>query len=585
MVGASSDSLLLSATALAMEPAAMAPYAGDAQTEIPGQPVPAPIQVRVVDDLGNGVPDILVTFEVAGGAGDAMLDSLEVTTDLDGVAGVRLTLGNSLGDYTVTAAAAVADSLDPEPQPLAGSPVVFGAQAVAFQFTPPDSVVVRDTVTLSGVGFHPDPASNTVTLGGIPVPVLEGTQSSLTLEIPSFGCTPQAERTLSVSRAGGNVDAALRVTPRGALALPVGGLAVLSDPSDFCLQFLSGTDGEYLVGLTASRWFDASTTFALTGMDPGGIAPAPPRATALLQDAGLRLHDGEGPSSGPGASPLEVEYALRVQEEAMIRGGALAVSPPPVAKAVTEGDLLSLRVPDLRGDACTEYLPVNVEVVYTSGRLALATSAALPAPGTLAHATLISAMDELLSGFGATGIDILSTYLGIPQGWDASTQILVALVPEVGALGVSAFAAAADQLTRATCPSSDEDHIVYVAIPQAASVSDFQNVLADLPPELTHHITHITQWARRLPAGGNLLPAFLAEGQAEAAVERVGLALTGLWGTDEKSAAILGLPGVDLWIPERFDRLSYFQGWNGTGGTLAGAPEGCSLFGFSGVCD
>ncbi|MDT8340245.1 MAG: Ig-like domain-containing protein [Longimicrobiales bacterium] len=584
VVGASADSLLLSATALAMEPTAMAAYAGDAQTEIPGQPVPAPIQVRVVDDLGNGVPDVVVTFEVAGGAGDAALDSLEVTTDLDGVAGVDLTLGTSLGAYTVTAAAAVADSLDPEPQPLAGSPVVFGAQAVAFQFTPPDSVVVRDTVTLSGVGFHPDPASNNVTLGGMPVPVLDGTQSSLTLEIPAFGCTPQAERTLSVTRAGGNVDAALRVTPRGAMALPVGGLAVLSDPSDFCLQFLSGTDEEYLVGLTATRWFDASTTFALTGMDPGGIAPAPPRAAALLQDAGLRIHDGEGPSSGPGASPPEVEYALRAQEEAMVRDKALTVSPPPVAKAVTEGDALALRVPDLRGDACTEYLPVNVEVVYTTGRLSLATSAALPEPGTLAHSALVSAMDDLLSGFGATGVDILSSYLGVPQGWDGSTQVLVVLVPEVGALGVPAFAAAADQLPRATCPSSDEDHIVYVAIPQAASVTDFQNVLEDLPPELTHHMAHIVQWARRIPGGGNLLPAFLAEGQAEAAVERVGLALSGLWGTDEKSAAILGLPGVELWIPERFDRLSYFQGWNGTGGTLAGAPEGCSLFGFSGVC-
>src|SRR5690606_3771105 len=124
-----------------------------------------------------------------------------------------------------------------------------------------------------------------------------------------------------------------------------------------------------------------------------------------------------------------------------------------------------------------------------------------------------------------------------------------------------------------------------MAIPEAASVADLQDVLAAAPPHLTPHIAHIIQWTRRLPEGGNLLPSFLAEGQAEAAVERVGLALTGLWGSDEMTTAVLALPGVDQWIPERFDRLSYFQGWNGAGGTVAGTPEGCSLFGFQGACE
>lgn len=585
VVGSSpADSLVLSATALALEPVAVAAYAGDAQTELPGQPVPSPVQVRVVDELGNGVPDIVVTFEVAGGTGDATLDSVEVSTDLDGVAGVHLTLGSALGAYTVTASAAVVDSLDPEPQILDGSPVTFGAEAVAFELTAPDSVVTGDTVVLAGVGFHPDPAANTVTLGGVAVPVLEGTQSSLTLEIPAFGCTPQAVRTLAVDRAGGGGDAGVKVTPAGALALAVGGQAILSDPSDFCLQLLPGSDQEYLVGLTATRWFDASTTFALTGVDTVGLAPAPPRAGAVLEDGGLRIHEGDRAAPTPGASPREVEFALRHREDALVRSlGTVTV--PPVAKNVTEGELLELRVPDLRGDLCTEYLPVSVEVVYTNGRLAVATSATLPEPGTLAHTTLITALDNLLSGFGTTGIDILGTYLGVPQGWDGTTQILVVLVPEVGLLGVPAFASAADQLPRSTCPSSDEDRIVYVAIPEAASVADFQAVLEEAPPSLTHQIAHIVQWTRRLPGGGNLLPSFLAEGQAEAAVERVGLALTGLWGSEEITTAALGLPEVELWVPERFDRLSYFQGWNGAGGTVAGAPEGCSLFGFAGACD
>ncbi|MEX2472255.1 MAG: hypothetical protein WEA34_08760, partial [Gemmatimonadota bacterium] len=572
--GSAADSLVVGATALALEPVAMAAYAGDAQTEIPGQPVPSPMQVRVLDALGNGVPDVVVSFEVAGGADDAALDSVEVSTDLDGVAGVHLTLGSALGGYTVTASAAVVDSLNPEPQVLDGSPVTLGAEAVAFELSPPDSVVVGDTVVLAGAGFHPDPASNVVTLGGAAVTVLEGTQSSLTLEIPDFGCTPQAVRTLSVSRPGGGGDVPLGVTPTGALALPVGGKAVLADPTDFCLQLLPGSDQEYLVGLTASRWFDASTTFALTGVDAAGPAPAPMRAASTLQGAGLQVHEAE--SSG--------EYALRSQEAALFASLGPSTAPPAPAP-VAEGDALALRVPDLRGDACTEHLPVSVEVVYATGRLAVATSATLPEPGTLAHATLITALDDLLSTYGTTGIDIAATYLGVPQDWDGTSQILVVLVPEVGLMGVPAFASAVDQLPRATCASSDEDRIVYMAIPEAASVTDFQAVLADAPPQLTHHIAHIMQWARRLPDGGNLLPSFLAEGQAEAAVERVGLALTGLWGQEEMTTSVLATPGVDLWIPERFDRLSYFQGWNGAGGTVAGAPEGCSLFGFRGACE
>jgi hypothetical protein len=582
-------SVVLGATALPLEPVAVAAYAGDEQTEIPGQPVPSPVQVRVVDPFGNGVPDIVVVFEVAGGVGDAALDSVEVSTDLDGVASVHLTLGSALGAYTVTAFAEVVDSLNPEPQVLDGSPVTLGAEAVAFELNPPDSVVVGDTVVVAGVGFHPDAASNVVTLGGAAVTVLEGTQSSLTLEIPDFGCVPQAVRTLSLSRPGGGGDVPLGVTPAGALALAVGGKAVLSDPADFCLQLLSGSDQEYLVGLTATRWFDASTTFALTGRDADTPAPAPLMAAATLQGSGLRVHEAEstGAVASParaGASPREVEYALRSQEAALF--ASLGPSPaPPAPSPVAEGEVLNLRVPDLRADACTEHLPVNVEVVYATGRLAVATSAALPEPGTLAHAALITALDNLLSNYGTMGVDLVTTYLGVPQGWDGTSQILVVLVPEVGLMGVPAFASAVDQLPRATCPSSDEDRIVYMAIPQAASVADFQAVLAEAPPQLTHHIAHILQWARRLPEGGNLLPSFLAEGQAEAAVERVGLALTGLWGSTEMTPSVLALPGVDLWIPERFDRLSYFQGWNGAGGTVAGAPEGCSLFGFRGACE
>src|SRR5690606_15058203 len=107
-------------------------YAGDGQTEIPGAELVAPLQVQARDSLGNGVPDVLVTFAVSG---DAQLEMAEAYTDLDGVASVGLTLGSTPGTYAVTAA--VPDSMTATGTPLAGSPVSLAAEAVALDFVPP----------------------------------------------------------------------------------------------------------------------------------------------------------------------------------------------------------------------------------------------------------------------------------------------------------------------------------------------------------------------------------------------------------------------------------------------------------------
>src|SRR5690606_25164287 len=77
------------ASALALEPVSIAVFAGDAQSELAGMALPQPLQVQVLDAAGNVVPDVTVVFSVDG---DAALDATEVYTDLDGVAGVHMTL-------------------------------------------------------------------------------------------------------------------------------------------------------------------------------------------------------------------------------------------------------------------------------------------------------------------------------------------------------------------------------------------------------------------------------------------------------------------------------------------------------------
>ena len=587
------SSYRFTATAYPLEARTLASFGGDGQSELALSDLAAPLQVQVLDSLGNGVPDVLVSFTVDG---DAALEEPEVYTDLDGVASVGLTLGSALGAYTITAT--VADSLTVTGEPLDGSPVSLGAEAVAYSVAPVTELVVGDTITLAGTGFHPTLASNSVVLGGAAATLLEGSQTELTIEVPSFGCTPQRGMDLDVSRAGEQVVQPVTVTPAGALSLAVGERRVLSEDDAFCLQFLPDTNDEYLVGLTSTAWFDGGATFAATGLDSTGPFPTPPAPTGASLDRGIStwtsLRATDAAFGGSESLLVGAERQLREQERTLLSrlslSGTPSLSPAlPSGAPPMEGDQLQLRLPDLRGDPCLDYVPVAAEVFSVGARLALATSAAgLLDPANPFLFMLIDAANLLHAEFGDTGINLIMGFLGAPAGWDADSRVTVVLTPDVGLMGVPAYASAVDQLPRTTCPSSDEGHYVYVDIPDAATMAELAAVVAASPSELTHHVSHVVQWTRRIATGGNLLPSWLAEGQAELIVEHVGLTLSGLGSQQDLGAAVLGLPGIDAWIPPRFDRLALFQGWDGGAGTVAGAPEQCSLFGFGGAsspCD
>lgn len=570
---------VLSANGYALAAETLTLHSGDDQTELTGLALPEPLRVQALDQYGNGVPDVVVLFAADG---DAALAAGEVVTDLDGIASVALTLGSALGGYTMTAD--VPDSLTATGLPLAGSPVTFTAEAVAYTLDAVAELTVGDTVTLTGSGFHAVPDSNSVHLDGVPATIVGGSQTELSVEVPGFGCTPAQVRDLEVSRTAATTSHAVDVRPVGVVELDVGEHALVGNPEAFCLQFLSATDDEYLVGLTATHWLDASTTFALTGADSAGPAPSPPVAPPAAV------------SESPLARPVAAgETKLRSAELALVerlQSASFSLSGPalsgPAAAPPTAGEILTLRLPDLRADPCTAYLPITAEVFSVGARLALATSVTLPGSQDPGMVELLQAANALHASYGDTGVDLLTDLLGAPVGWDADTRVVIVLASDVTLMGVPAYASAVDQLPRSTCPSSDEALIVYVSVPAAATTSDLAATLGASAPELTHHIAHILQWGRALPAGGYPLPTWLAEGQAELAVEAIGLALHGLGGQQDLGSAALSLPGLSAWIVERFDRLALFNGWDGAAGTVAGAPEGCSLFGFGGAtspCD
>jgi hypothetical protein len=94
-------------------PTTLARVGGDGQSAAPGTLLPNPLQVRVTDANGTGVPGVNVTWSVLTGGGT--LSPETSNTDQSGSAATQLTLGPEEGDQTVQAVVTG----------LAGSPVVF----------------------------------------------------------------------------------------------------------------------------------------------------------------------------------------------------------------------------------------------------------------------------------------------------------------------------------------------------------------------------------------------------------------------------------------------------------------------------
>jgi hypothetical protein len=435
-------------------------------------------------------------------------------------------------------------------------------------------------VALSGTGFDPLPEANTVQIGGLSATVVGGSQSEVLVEVPSFGCVPSVSRLVEVTRSVASGTATVSqmapITAAEAIELTVGERRVIDDPTDFCLQFLSGSDEEYLMGLTSTRWIQANATFEVLALDTVTPPPSPPAATG---PAGISLR------TETAGYPVTSELGLRSFEESLLSSGVELAVPSksgPAGSSPIEGDVLALRIPDLGGDPCLDYVPVTATVFWVGSRLALATNVTLPAPTDPAIVPLLDALNTLQMGFDGVGMDLLLTYLGLPANWDPAERVVVVMAPEVASAGLPVYASAVDQLPRSTCPSSDEDRIVYVAVPPAATPTQLAGLVGTVPPELAHQIGHIIQWGRRVTQGGSVLPAWLGEGQAEVAVEIAGLAVSGLNRQQDYTSAVMGLPNASAWLQKRFDRLSLYQGWDGATSTVAGAPENCSIFGFSG---
>jgi plastocyanin len=164
--GAGGSPVGFTATGTATAATEIVAVSGDGQAGEIGDPLAAPMIVKITDEFGNGVEAEDVTFAV--GTGDATVNPLTAQSDVAGEAQTVVTFGPTAGEVTVTATSGV----------LTGSPVTFTLQSGHFVvsndvFTPttvtvPVGTEVRWVWQVGAVGHNITPVAPSTEPTGTP---------------------------------------------------------------------------------------------------------------------------------------------------------------------------------------------------------------------------------------------------------------------------------------------------------------------------------------------------------------------------------------------------------------------------------
>jgi plastocyanin len=155
LTGATGSPVIFNATA-APGPAVSLSKAqpdGDNQSAVVNTALAAPLQTKVADEFGNGVPGVAVAWSATGGT----VSSASVSSNASGISLVTVTAGAAEGPVTITAAA----------DGLTGSPLTFNANATAAPVLPTTAAVsVGNVFFRSDLNATANPAVDTVAVGG-----------------------------------------------------------------------------------------------------------------------------------------------------------------------------------------------------------------------------------------------------------------------------------------------------------------------------------------------------------------------------------------------------------------------------------
>jgi filamin/ABP280 repeat protein len=321
---------------------------GDGQRGEVSTALPDSLAVRAVDQFGNGVAGIGVSWETDGGS----VSAGSVTTGADGRSAVQRILGDRPGSYGTTAAASGLD----------GSPVSFTATAVAA----PSPALVLVT--------QPSPAAS----AGVPF----AQQPELQLQDPSGAPLNQADVRVTVGIANGG----------GSLG---GGTSAKSDVNGrvrFEDLSIRGAPGTRTL-IFAAEGFSPATS------SPIVVAPGPPS----LKGSTATVPDGTAGAATSISIHLEDEFGSPVEGAT----GAIAVS----VTGANEVSSLPV-TDQGNGAYSASYTPTHagldvVDVRVNGSRLHESPYASFVVPGPASPATTTAEITR--TGFIFVSVDIVVT--------------------------------------------------------------------------------------------------------------------------------------------------------------------------------
>jgi uncharacterized protein YjdB len=479
------------------------------------------------------------------------------------------------------------------------------ADAPTITVITPATIVEGQTATISGTKFGASPAANVVRVGGVSAVVSAATATTLQITVPKLNCKPAQNISVDVTVAGTTSAAkAQPFAPASTFSLAVGQQTLITNPTDFCIQFpASGANEKYLIGVQSVTDVVTSVVPAtITGEVPAGafVASRATIANGPVYSASL-ASPVDGAQALRFAKHREVEATLIDQDRARfaahvgsfhaaaLRSAGRAprsqlAAAPTVPATAKVGDVLTIRMPNRAStNSCTNTisLPVTVKAVGQHG--IILEDNANPTGGFSAtdYQTFSDRFDSQIYATDAA-------YFGDPTDFDNNSRVAIVITKEVNKvpnlLGEVLFA----DLDPIDCPNANSGEFFYGKAPDpngtAGSKYLAADALNDAPIIIAHEFAHVIQIGRRstYQAATAFQATWELEGQATFAEEVNGYTATGLTPGQNLGFAIgFNSPQTQpiSWFVDGFVDLIVYYGFLARDTHAVGAPEQCSWLG------
>jgi hypothetical protein len=539
------------------------------------------LSAALADADGNGITGRVVTWS----------SSQTAVATVDGNGTVR---GVTAGTSVITA---TADGITGTAQIL-----VTTSAAVIIASISPAQLQEGQPATITGTGFNPDPAQNTVLIDNAPATVLGASPTSLTITVPQGTCMPARNVPVRVTAQGTSDQRTHPWRPGAFLNVQVGQQLRLDAGGTPCLQFDASTSAaRYLIGVQSV----SDVAAAMTEVEVRSVTPAASSTDHVLSGA-VDVHDHvHGGVHGAVALPTsrrsellrrhrEAEYEFRVEERRILErlaapnrrpllSTAASAATAAVPGTVVVGDSVTVKFP-LRANSCNASTPVRTVVRHKGTRSIWLEDVNNPAGGFTP-----ADYAELADMFDGPIYAANEDYFGEPTDIDGNGRIVVVITAEVNKVQTALGLMSPIDLFPNECPGgSNGGEFFYGIAPDSSGSLGFKFSVQDAretyPTTIAHELAHVIQFGRRSRAPGftGWPTIWELEGQAMLAEEIVGHRITGnrpgqnygfgvVWNEPRQTP-------IDWYITPIVHLVYYFGYQERDTPGIPGAPEQCGWF-------